>query len=154
MDRTLWRFAPSTPPNHHLVNWLPSEGKTAMRSSKPPIPLGGVAASRADTYGDCMNKTARRVVLGVAATAAAAATGFQFQRWFSEQPEYEVLRQASGLEVRRYPPRVVATTTVAGGENDGFRILAGYIFGGNGQNQEIAMTSPVVSDLTRRDGAG
>lgn len=93
-----------------------------------------------------MNKTARRIAVGFAATAAAVATGFQFQRWFSENPEYEVLRDAGGLEVRRYAPRVVASTIVTGGRNDGFRVLAGYIFGGNTRNQSIAMTSPVMTE--------
>ena len=95
-----------------------------------------------------MSKLARRLAIGTATAVAAVATGFQFQRWFSEQPKYEVLRSVGALEVRRYEPRVAATTRLSSGESkgDGFRILAGYIFGGNATEESIAMTSPVVSE--------
>lgn len=51
-------------------------------------------------------------------------------------------------DVRRYAARVVAETLVMGGSfhaagNEGFRRLAGYIFGGNRIRQTIAMTAPV-----------
>ena len=53
-----------------------------------------------------------------------------------------------GLEIRNYGPRIAAETTVFGDEDkalsDGFRRLAGYIFGGNHGNAKIAMTAPVA----------
>jgi hypothetical protein len=47
---------------------------------------------------------------------------------------------------------VVAKTSLAsnsfnGAGSDGFRSIAGYIFGGNNKNQKIAMTAPVVMNL-------
>ena len=50
--------------------------------------------------------------------------------------------------MRDYPAMVVAEVTVTGDRKaaagSGFRLLAGYIFGGNTRNRKIAMTAPVV----------
>lgn len=73
----------------------------------------------------------------------------------TEEPRFEVVaRLEGGVEVRRYGPRLVAETVVPG-QNDGeargaaFRVLAGYIFGGNRGGAEIAMTAPVEVDGSR-----
>jgi hypothetical protein len=65
-----------------------------------------------------------------------------------EEPPYSVLHSYDGFEVRRYAPYLVAETVVnAAAEeagNQGFRILAAYIFGQNKGARSIAMTAPVV----------
>lgn len=65
-----------------------------------------------------------------------------------ERPSFVLEYRASGLEIRQYRPYVVAQTEVDGpmesAGSEGFRRLAGYIFGGNGTGQKIAMTAPVV----------
>ncbi len=71
-----------------------------------------------------------------------------------EKPAHEVVRRYADFEVRDYAPRVVAETEVrlprkeAG--NEGFRRLAGYIFGKNRGEQRIAMTAPVAQLPGRR----
>lgn len=66
-----------------------------------------------------------------------------------EEPVYEVLLETKYYEVRRYQPYIVAEVDVdddfkrAG--NSAFRVLAGYIFGDNEPQQEMAMTAPVES---------
>ena len=66
-----------------------------------------------------------------------------------EQVDYTVVKKMNGYEIREYPAHIVAQTTVQGsyGEsmNNGFRIVAGYIFGGNTKKESIAMTAPVVA---------
>lgn len=66
----------------------------------------------------------------------------------TERPSFSVERRSSGLELRQYRPYLVAQTEVDGpmetAGNEGFRRLAGYIFGGNGTGQKIAMTAPVA----------
>ena len=66
-----------------------------------------------------------------------------------EQAEYTVVKRMNGYEIREYPAHIVAQTTVRGslGESmsNGFRIVAGYIFGGNTKKESIAMTAPVVA---------
>ncbi|MEM9414208.1 MAG: heme-binding protein [Planctomycetota bacterium] len=53
-------------------------------------------------------------------------------------------------EVRQYEPAAVAVTVIEPGVdnvgNEGFRRLAGYIFGGNAGDTSIAMTAPVVME--------
>lgn len=99
-----------------------------------------------------MLKLAKRVVLGLGAAALAGGTAFQFQRHFTAGPRYEEVPAVDGLEVRRYAPRVVARTRLArvdeASRSDGFRRLAGYIFGGNDGGTRIAMTTPVTTEPT------
>lgn len=68
--------------------------------------------------------------------------------WSVEQPAYSVKETRAGYEVRMYPAYIVAKTTVGGGfeegTNQGFRIIADYIFGNNTSKRSIAMTSPVL----------
>ncbi len=64
-----------------------------------------------------------------------------------EEPAYTVESKSANYEIRNYGPIIVAETEVnsdfeAAG-NQAFRILAGYIFGGNKSKVKIAMTAPV-----------
>ena len=67
-----------------------------------------------------------------------------------EEPAFEVQQrwEPEQIEIREYAPRVMAVTEIAGREDDGFRVLAGYIFGGNTREQEIAMTAPVQQTMS------
>jgi hypothetical protein len=71
----------------------------------------------------------------------------------TDEPRYTVVRSEDAFEVRRYEPYLVAETLVAGSAEDagsqGFRVLAGYIFGKNEGTREIAMTAPVVQTPTK-----
>ena len=65
-----------------------------------------------------------------------------------EEPRYTVVRQYDGFEVREYAPYLVAEVVVPGPADEaggqGFRILAGYIFGKNKGERKISMTAPVT----------
>ena len=69
-----------------------------------------------------------------------------------EEPAYKAVLKEGSFEVRDYPPLVVAEVTVSGDQKEaaskGFRLLAGYIFGGNTRRQSIAMTAPVAQAQT------
>lgn len=66
----------------------------------------------------------------------------------AEEPVFTVVHQQGAFEVREYPPLLVAEIRLSGDRNqtgnEGFRALAGYIFGGNTRRQKMAMTAPVV----------
>jgi hypothetical protein len=65
-----------------------------------------------------------------------------------EEPKYAVLLKEGAFEIRDYPDMVAAEVTVTGDQKGaarkGFRLLAGYIFGGNRRREKIAMTAPVA----------
>jgi hypothetical protein len=67
----------------------------------------------------------------------------------TEQPRYDVIeRIGKNIEIRQYPPRIVAQTTVDSNKSDNprgdaFRIVAAYIFGANKARLKIDMTAPI-----------
>ncbi len=67
-----------------------------------------------------------------------------------EEPEYRVEKawDAEQIEIRAYAARVMAVTDMAEDSDGGFRVLAGYIFGGNAEEQKIAMTAPVQQSMS------
>jgi hypothetical protein len=64
-----------------------------------------------------------------------------------EEPSYSVVSKTESYEIRKYGSIIVAETKVDADFEDAgsqaFRILAGYIFGGNKSKTKIAMTAPV-----------
>jgi len=72
-----------------------------------------------------------------------------------EHARYSVVASAGAIEIRDYAPRIVAETTVAGARgaaiSEGFRRLAGYIFGDNSPQRKIAMTAPVGQERENGD---
>ena len=66
-----------------------------------------------------------------------------------EEPVYQVEKawDAEQIEIRAYAPRVMAVTGMTEDSDSGFRVLAGYIFGGNAAEQKIAMTAPVQQSM-------
>ena len=92
--------------------------------------------------------TLRRIVLG----AMLGATLFGTDAMAVEEPAFRSVLHEGAFEVRDYPALVVAEVTVSGDQKEaaskGFRLLAGYIFGGNKRRQSIAMTAPVAQAQT------
>tara|TARA_R110002110_G_scaffold119309_1_gene293716 strand:- start:20309 stop:20944 length:636 start_codon:yes stop_codon:yes gene_type:complete len=64
-----------------------------------------------------------------------------------ENPPYQVIKQKGAIEHRLYPELLVAEVTVSGERkealNEGFKLIADYIFGNNKTQKEISMTAPV-----------
>lgn len=87
---------------------------------------------------------------GLALLVGAALVRWQAAGRFCEEPSYELEASlGADAEIRRYASRVIAVTRVGDRDrdravNEGFRRLAGYIFGGNEGASSIAMTVPVT----------
>ncbi|MDG1350018.1 MAG: heme-binding protein [Crocinitomicaceae bacterium] len=69
-----------------------------------------------------------------------------------ESPSYKVIKSFEDFEIRNYDAMVVAKTEIRSeayeeSSSSGFRTIANYIFGGNKENQQIAMTSPVIMEM-------
>ena len=84
------------------------------------------------------------VVAAVLLIAAAAAGPIMSS---VEQPDYKVTMSDGAIEIRSYGPMIAAEAEVKGERkaaiNEGFRLIAAYIFGANKPNAKIAMTAPV-----------
>jgi hypothetical protein len=65
-----------------------------------------------------------------------------------EQPEYKIEASDGAIEIRSYGPTIAAEAVVEGERkaaiNEGFRLIAAYIFGANKPNAKIEMTAPVL----------
>lgn len=87
----------------------------------------------------------KRLIIIILTLWAGAAVAIQ-------EPDYQLIKQEPPMELRAYEKFVVAETTVEGdfdsAGRQGFRRVAGYIFGGNrapdGSSKKIAMTAPVT----------
>ena len=66
----------------------------------------------------------------------------------TEEPEFTLVSKEDSFELRDYAPMIAAEVSVDGERDSaasaGFRILAGYIFGGNAGSAKIDMTAPVT----------
>lgn len=65
---------------------------------------------------------------------------------------YKVEKKYNNFEIRVYESRLFTSVKLPSGNykdvsSKGFSILAGYIFGGNEENEKISMTSPVSMSL-------
>jgi hypothetical protein len=66
----------------------------------------------------------------------------------TEQPQFVAVAQVDDIQIRRYAPRLEAIVQVRAknareASNQGFRVLAGFIFGDNEARKKVEMTSPV-----------
>jgi hypothetical protein len=68
----------------------------------------------------------------------------------ADQPNYQVLSDYEHIQIRHYPALVIAQTEIIGdyknSSNQGFKRLAGYIFGNNQKQQKLSMTAPVIQE--------
>ncbi|HYN78304.1 MAG TPA: heme-binding protein [Lamprocystis sp. (in: g-proteobacteria)] len=87
-------------------------------------------------------------VIGAALLTTLALFAIPMPSHATEEPEYQIVRQFEGIEVREYAAYTVAEVVVPGpagkAGSQAFPILAGYIFGKNKGDRKIAMTAPVT----------
>jgi hypothetical protein len=71
-----------------------------------------------------------------------------------EQMDYKLVSQKGDIEIRNYPPVILAEVEVSGERRqairEGFKILADYIFGNNTSNKKMEMTAPVTNELSEK----
>jgi hypothetical protein len=90
--------------------------------------------------------------IGLALGAVVVAGGVWSQMTFVEEPKFAVAEQSTGFELRDYPALIAAEVSVTGARepaiNEGFRMLADYIFGNNIAAENVAMTAPVTQQVS------
>ncbi len=95
-------------------------------------------------------RRAGRYILAMSLLSAIAVTACSVVgiRTGTEEPRFRVVERIGEAEVREYAAQLAAETVVPGSaesaRGEGFRRLAGYIFGGNAGDARIAMTAPVA----------
>ena len=95
----------------------------------------------------------KNVMAGFAAAGAALIGGAAFyylRERQTEEPDFRPLETDGDYQIRDYPAIVVAETVVHGPRRDamdeGFRILADYIFAKSRDGEKLEMTVPVMQD--------
>lgn len=83
---------------------------------------------------------------------------FSFRFKGIETPNYRVIKILGDVEIREYPQMILAQTKLGGKRyesngNNGFSVVANYIFGGNQQQQKIAMTAPVIMSMSDEEAS-
>jgi hypothetical protein len=90
--------------------------------------------------------------LAAAGVVAAIAAGPVMSR--VEQPNYKVVEKDGPIEIRDYGPTIAAEATVEGERKpaieEGFRLIAAYIFGKNEPRAKIEMTAPVEQEKVQK----
>lgn len=83
------------------------------------------------------------VALGVAGAVVAAVNVWnRYQRYTTETVPYTPVARVGDVELRRYPPTVLAET-VASSDREAFGRLFRYLTGANDGDEELPMTAPV-----------
>jgi hypothetical protein len=154
----------NTPTNDEFTSTLAGDaGEHVATHGKNPLTWRKVAfwsgiitlPAAVAVLGSRRSRVAGGVAGGLTALALAGLR-WQFQRWFSAEPSYDIEKRIGKLEIRRYAAHVEAFTRVLTSNHDealenGFRRLAGYIFGGNHRKETLEMSAPVT---TRTDDHG
>ena len=67
---------------------------------------------------------------------------------YVEEPKFKIVASDGDLSIREYPPTLAAEVKVTGPRlkalNQGFGLIANYIFGNNISTEKMAMTAPVT----------
>lgn len=87
------------------------------------------------------------------AIIASAFFAWQIFGYKTPEPTYKVVKASGNIEIRDYPTLLAAEVTMQGERyvaiNNGFRVLADFIFGNNSAKTKIAMTAPVIQQGTK-----
>ncbi|MDP1880070.1 MAG: heme-binding protein [Parachlamydiaceae bacterium] len=71
-----------------------------------------------------------------------------------EQPDYTLVTSEKNIEIRDYPPMILAEVEVVGERkqaiSEGFKILVDYIFGNNTSKKKMDMKAPVTNELSEK----
>lgn len=106
-----------------------------------------IAETRATPHSSRMRKRIYWGLTGLFIVLIVAAVGAGPVMSRVEQPDYKVTASDGAIEIRSYGPMIAAEAVVDGERktaiNEGFRLIAAYIFGSNAPNAKIVMTAPV-----------
>ncbi|HWO23444.1 MAG TPA: heme-binding protein [Kofleriaceae bacterium] len=135
------RLPPVTTPGQPITG----QHRESLRAGLLTIPLAGVV-------GWALGSRRTGLAAGGLAALALGALRWQMSRWFCESPAYTVDGRIGDIELRTYPSIVEARAELESHSleealNLGFSRLACYVFGANTTDEDITMTTPVLTSL-------
>jgi len=133
----------------HHTDWVGSNGSRSSVLAAPAHASNALRASRKSMKLHHLRQPRHpATALAAAVVGIFTLSSFAMPSHATEEPQYQVVRQLVGVEVRQYAAYAVAEVVVAGpakeAGNQAFPILAGYIFGKNKGERKFAMTAPVT----------
>lgn len=135
------------------INWpeLRAPRRTSFRR--------GMEAQRGIDY--FRHRPELTTALAIGGVAVALGAAFYVSKKIAdhaEEPEYETVRRDGEVSIRDYDAMLVAETIKSGyhekARKAGFETLYDFIRGGNASNKKIAMTIPVLQQLSDGEGQG
>ncbi|MBY0428145.1 MAG: heme-binding protein [Alphaproteobacteria bacterium] len=95
-----------------------------------------------------------KIILLIGLVAVIALFGWSVAVSDVEQAKYTVVEKHDAIEVRDYAPHIVAEVMVSGEREpaiqEGFRMIADFIFGNNLSAKKVAMTAPVIQQPSEK----
>jgi hypothetical protein len=153
MDRTL--YEQPTPPLPSIFDRLPpvtTQGQALAGRRKLGLRSGLLAIPIAGALGWALRSRRTGLAAGGLAALALGALRWQMARWFCDSPAYTVDGRVGELELRSYPAMIEARAELEARHFEeaidlGFGRLACYVFGANATDEDIAMTTPIVTSI-------
>lgn len=146
---------------NRLPDWRGAAAGLASALPDPRLPRSrsfrrGMEAQRGIDYMRDRPMTTLLVAGGALAAVGAAIFITKKVAEHTEEPDYDTVRKDGDIEVRDYDAMVVAETVKSGyhekARRIGFETLAAYIFAQNRSGRKIAMTAPVLQQLSESEG--
>jgi hypothetical protein len=152
MDRTPYEEAPSLPSVPGRFSPVATQGQAVVSRRKLGFRSGLLAIPIATGIGWALRSRRTGLAAGGLAALALGALRWQMARWFCETPAYTVDGRIGDLELRSYPMQLEARAELEARRfeqalNLGFGRLACFLFGANAADEDILMTTPVVTSI-------
>ena len=153
MDRTLYEQPTASLPS--IFGRFPpaaTQGQAVVRRRRVAFRSGLLAIPIAAGLGWALRSRRTGLAAGGLAALALGALRWQMSRWFCDTPSYTVDGRVGDLELRSYPMQIEARAELEAQTFEealdlGFGRLACYVFGANADDEDIAMTSPIVASI-------
>jgi hypothetical protein len=156
MDRTLYQQPTRSLPSF-FGRFAPvsTQGQALAPHRRRALRAGLLAIPVATGLGWALRSRRTGIATGGLAALALGALRWQMSRWFTESPAYTVDGRIGDIEIRSYPSAIEARAELEARTFEealdlGFGRLACYVFGANATDEDIDMTTPVITSI--RDG--
>lgn len=143
---------PSLPSVFSRLPLASTQGQAVVDHRRTSFRAGLLAIPVAAGLGWALRSRRTGLAAGGLAALALGALRWQMARWFTKTPAYTVDGRIGEIELRAYPMQIEARAeleakTFEDALDLGFGRLACYIFGANALDEDLEMTTPVVTSL-------